>query len=218
MKRTKTRLKKALLTYYPKVFEALESSDTRSLTLLSNQVCHDGDLGVYAYDEAKYPAMPGGAEIDEEGLSLLEGFAGADDRAEFIRSRGQDGNAALVWLLYAALWQAGEVRKLRHVLAGVRDYVAGAEYREDGTVKAWYALGRHVASGGKEPLVNKQVTRAHKVYRAGYSFSSDGLKSPLPEDHLRYYHWINERGLAPRDLHLAHKALYTLGNATKTLL
>lgn len=218
MKRTKTRLKKALLSYYPQVFEAVEAGDTRALALLSNQVCHDGDLGPYAYDESKYPAMPSGDPIGEEGLARLEGFLAADDKAEFVRSRSADGDAGLVWLLYGALWQAGEIKRLRYLLAGVRDYVAGAEYREDGAVKAWYALGRHIASGGREPLVNKQVTRAHKVYRAGYKLSGSKLKSPGGEDHLIYYRWMKERAFAPQDLHLAHKALFTLGNATKMII
>lgn len=53
MKRTKSRLKKALLTYYPRVFEVLEAGDTHSLTLLSSQVCHDENLAPYAYNESK---------------------------------------------------------------------------------------------------------------------------------------------------------------------
>jgi hypothetical protein len=218
MKRTKTRLKKALLSYYPQVFEAIESGDTRSLTLLSSQVCHDGDLGRYAYDEAKYPAMPSGDAIGEEGLARLEGFLAADDKAAFVRSRSADGDAGLVWFLYGALWQAGEAKRLTHLLTGVRDYVTGAPYREDGTLKAWYALGRHIASGGRDPLVNKQVTRAHKVYRAGYDLAASKLKSPEPEDHALYHRWMKARELGPQDLHLAHKALFTLGNATKVLL
>jgi hypothetical protein len=218
MKRSKTRLKKALLTYYPKVFEALESRDVHTLTLLSNQVCHDAELGTYAYDESKYPAVPSGDEIGADDLALIRGFLEADDKASFLREAAPAKNTGLVWFLYAAVWHAGEVRKLRHLLSGVRDYVDGNEYREDGTMKAWYALGRHVASGGTEPLVNKQVTRAHKVYLAGYDFSGADLKSPEPEDHLRYHRWMKERGFPPRELHLAHKALFTIGNATKVLL
>ena len=218
MNPSKSRLKKALLSYYPRVFEVLEAGDTGTLVLLSNQVCHDRDLGPYAYDESKYPAMPGGDPITEKGLARLEGFLDADDKAAFVRGQSADGDAGLVWFLYGALWQAGEVKRLRYLLIGVRDYVNGAEYREDGAVKAWYALGRHIASGGREPLVNKQVTRAHKVYRHGYSLSASKIKSPSSDDHLLYYRWMKDRGFGPQDLHLAHKALFTLGNATKTLL
>lgn len=218
MKRTKTRVKKALLSYYPQVFEAVEAGDTRTLALLSNQVCHDGDLGPYAYDESKYPAMPSGDPIGEVGLTRLEGFLESGDKAAYVRDASSDGEAGLVWLLYGALWQAGEVKRLHYLLAGVRDYVTGAEYREDGVVKAWYALGRHIASGGREPLVNKQVTRAHKFYRNGYNLGTSKLKSPDHQDHLQYYRWMNERRLGPQDLHLAHKALFTLGNAMKVLL
>ena len=218
MKRTKSRLKKALLTYYPRVFEVLEAGDTQSLTLLSSQVCHDGHLAPYAYDESKYPALPSGDPIGKTGLARLEGFLDSDDKAAYIRDASSEGDAGLVWFLYGALWQAGEVKRLRYLLAGVRDYVDGGEYREDGAVKAWYALGRHMASGGREPMVNKQVTRAHKVYRAGYDLSASKLKSPDHEDHLLYHRWMRERGLDPRELHLAHKALFTLGKATGALL
>ena len=218
MKRTKTRLKKALLSYAPRVFEVLEAGDVRSLTLLSSQVCHDADLGPYAYDESKYPAMPAGDAIGAEGLARLEGFLSADDKTSYVREMSQDGDAGLVWILYGALWQAGEVKRLRHLTSGVRDFVSGADYREDGPVKAWYALGRHLASGGREPLVNKQVTRAHKFYRNGYNLGTSKLKSPDHQDHLRYYRWMKERDLDPQELHLAHKALFTLGNAMKVLL
>lgn len=92
---------------------------------------------------------------------------------EHLRNRGlinEDGNlnhdceklneeGALVKLLYAILWKQGDLKKVKHIVAGIE---GKDEKRSSGFV--FHQFGRHLESE-HEPIVDQHVLRAFVIWK-----------------------------------------------------
>ncbi len=211
----KGRTASALETYYPEVFDCIETRDINSLNPLCTKICYDARLAAFAYNQRRYPPIYRAGPITPEDLSSLERFAGKADRTDQIYE--DDLGDPIRSLLFVALWKDGNLRRIRDLCDGARDTVAGTPYEPGDHSKGWYSLGRHWGSGGKEPLLDKNVVRAFLVYRRNYRLVDEEIRSPGKEDFREYHDWLAAKGFDPDELFVVHKTLFTLGQATKTL-
>lgn len=211
----KGRIASALKTYYPEVFAFIEGRDVQSLNPLCTKICYDVHLATFAYNQGRYPPIHRAGPITPEDLASLERFAGRTDRTDRIYE--DDLEDPIRSILFVALWKDGNLRRIRDLYDGARDAVAGTPYEPGDHAKVWYSLGRHWGSGGREPLLDKNVVRAYLVYRQNYRLAESEAKSPDRDDFREYHDWLVAKEFDPDGLFVVHKTLFTLGQATKAL-
>lgn len=212
----KGRIASALTTYYPEAFDSLERRDIHSLNPLCNKISYDAALAPFAYNQRRYPPIYRVGPVTPEELDALKQLSEKVDRPDEIFA--EDLADPVRSLLFVALWRDGNLRRIRDLYDGARDSVAGTPYEPGSHSKGWYSLGRHWGSGGKEPLLDKNVVRAYLVHRSGYRLGDKEFKSPDRDDFREYHDWLVAKELEPDELFVVHKTLFTLGQATKAIL
>lgn len=70
----------------------------------------------------------------------------------------------LTKLLYAVLWKNGDLKKIKHIISGIRNSVNQIDEQTDGLV--FYQFGKYLAEPSKEPIIDQHVIRAFAVYLA----------------------------------------------------
>ncbi len=211
----KSKIASALQTYFPQVFECIETMDISALNPLSNKICYDASLAPYSYNQRRYPPIHRAGPIRPQDLPILEELADNINQTDRIYDNLLDD--PIRSLLVVALWKEGDLKRIRDLFEGARDVIQGKPYEVDSHSKVWYGLGRHWASGGKEPLLDKHAVRAYLVYRQEFKLVGKRIKSPERADFREYHEWLSAKEFDPDGLFVVHKTLFTLGQAAKTI-
>lgn len=69
----------------------------------------------------------------------------------------------IVKLLYAMAWKNGDLKKIRHIIQGIKDVDETSSEKNDGLV--FYQFGQYLTKKKGEPIIDQHVLRAFKVYR-----------------------------------------------------
>lgn len=87
--------------------------------------------------------------LDQEG-NLPQDFSKRDDLDPLIR------------LLYSVLWKNGDLKKIKHIVEGVKNSEEEETKKEDGLV--FYQFGKFLTKTG-QPIIDQHVLRAFAIYK-----------------------------------------------------
>lgn len=180
-------------------------------------------LSSHRMDPETYPPLQ--LQLDKEEIRQLEhdGLLDARGNLSLQLSRRADLNP-LSKLLYAVLWKNGDLKKIRHIVEGIKEAENKKLTREQGIV--FYQFGRFLAGKG-EPIIDQHVFRAFAVYRARYleEVAFFRKKSNVTKDDLAlimlYKSWLKSdelsESLKDQDDYTWHvdQLLFALGKAIK---
>lgn len=65
-------------------------------------------------------------------------------------------------LLYSLIWKQGDLKKIRHIVQGIRDVNIENKGKTDGLV--FYQFGKYLTKSPGEPIIDQHVLRAFKIY------------------------------------------------------
>lgn len=74
----------------------------------------------------------------------------------------KDVDNTVAKLLYAMAWKNGDLKKIRHIIQGIKDVEESSSKKNDGLV--FYQFGKYLAKKESEPIIDQHVLRAFKVY------------------------------------------------------
>lgn len=138
------------------VFNKVE--EAKSITELKTILQHP-DLRPFKMDTATYPEL--GLAISNDEIQKLKSeevlTAEGDINHNNISSKE---NSALVKLMYAFLWKQGDLKKVKHVVAGIENDEDDPG-RSSGFVL--HQFGRYLGSES-EPIIDQHVLRAFAIY------------------------------------------------------
>jgi hypothetical protein len=66
-------------------------------------------------------------------------------------------------LLYAMAWKNGDLKKIKHIIQGIKDVDEINYSKTDGLV--FYQFGKYITKKEGEPIIDQHVLRAFKVYK-----------------------------------------------------
>lgn len=69
----------------------------------------------------------------------------------------------IVKLLYAMAWKNGDLKKISHIIQGIKEVDKTNSIKNDGLV--FYQFGKYLTKQKGEPIIDQHVLRAFKVYR-----------------------------------------------------
>ena len=75
----------------------------------------------------------------------------------------KDVDNTVAKLLYAMAWKNGDLKKIRHIVQGIKDVEESSYEKIDGLV--FYQFGKYLAKKESEPIIDQHVLRAFKVYQ-----------------------------------------------------
>lgn len=73
-----------------------------------------------------------------------------------------ENNNTIVKLLYAMAWKNGDLKKIRHIIQGIKEVDKSNFKKNDGLV--FYQFGKYLTKMEDEPIIDQHVLRAFKVY------------------------------------------------------
>lgn len=66
-------------------------------------------------------------------------------------------------LLYAMAWKNGDLKKIKHIIQGIKDVDEVNASKNDGLV--FYQFGKYLTKKEGEPIIDQHVLRAFKIYQ-----------------------------------------------------
>ncbi|GAA4061665.1 hypothetical protein GCM10022389_02640 [Flavobacterium cheonanense] len=81
----------------------------------------------------------------------------------------------IVKLLYAMAWKNGDLKKIRHIIQGIKNVGESSSEKNDGLV--FYQFGKYLTKKEGQPIIDQHVLRAFKVYRTDLNNICDIKKS-----------------------------------------
>jgi hypothetical protein len=67
-------------------------------------------------------------------------------------------------LLYAMAWKNGDLKKIKHIIQGIKEVDEVNASKNDGLV--FYQFGKYLTKKGGQPIIDQHVLRAFKVYQS----------------------------------------------------
>lgn len=74
----------------------------------------------------------------------------------------KDVDNTIAKLLYAMAWKNGDLKKIKHIIQGIKDVEESSSEKNDGLV--FYQYGKYLTKQVGEPIIDQHVLRAFKVY------------------------------------------------------
>jgi hypothetical protein len=78
-------------------------------------------------------------------------------------------------LLYAMAWKNGDLKKIKHIIQGIKNVGESSSEKNDGLV--FYQFGKYLTKKEGQPIIDQHVLRAFKVYRTDLNNICDIKKS-----------------------------------------
>ena len=78
-------------------------------------------------------------------------------------------------LLYAMAWKNGDIKKIKHIIQGVKDVDKSDNNKSDGLV--FYQFGKYLTKKEGQPIIDQHVLRAFKVFRTNLTDEEEISKS-----------------------------------------
>ena len=78
-------------------------------------------------------------------------------------------------LLYAMAWKNGDIKKIKHIIQGVKDVDKSDNNKNDGLV--FYQFGKYLTKKEGQPIIDQHVLRAFKVFRTNLTDEEEISKS-----------------------------------------
>jgi hypothetical protein len=66
-------------------------------------------------------------------------------------------------LLYSLIWKRGDLKKVKHIVQGIKEREENESTKVDGLV--FYQFGKYLTKNNNEPIVDQHVLRAFAVYK-----------------------------------------------------
>ena len=172
----------------------------------------------FYFSEETYPKIPFKIS-QEEIIELREKGVLADDYTILDIS----GFSAIEKLLYSLIWKNGDLKKLKHIVAGV---LAQSEDSADQGI-VFHQYGKFLSGKPNEPIIDQHVLRAFAVYEfRGNSTVVDRYKKleVITKKEIgliaRYKQWLSEKltfelRQDPEYTYHVDKVLFALGKYIK---
>jgi hypothetical protein len=81
----------------------------------------------------------------------------------FNHDKVSESDNPTVKLLYAMAWKNGDLKKISHIIQGIKEVDKTNSIKNDGLV--FYQFGKYLTKQKGEPIIDQHVLRAFKVYR-----------------------------------------------------
>lgn len=81
----------------------------------------------------------------------------------FNHSKIKENDNTIAKLLYAMAWKNGDLKKIKHIIQGIKDIEESTSEKNDGLV--FYQFGKYLTKQKGEPIIDQHVLRAFKVYQ-----------------------------------------------------
>ena len=78
-------------------------------------------------------------------------------------------------LLYAMAWKNGDIKKIKHIIQGIKDIDKSYNNKNDGLV--FYQFGKYLTKKQGQPIIDQHVLRAFKVSRTDLTDDNEISKS-----------------------------------------
>lgn len=109
----------------------------------------------YNYPKIKF-------SITIEGIQQLENESFIIDNI-INHNKIVDNESTIAKLLYTMAWKNGDLKKIRHIIQGIKNVDESSSEKNDGLV--FYQFGKYLNNHNCEPIIDQHVLRAFKVYR-----------------------------------------------------
>lgn len=75
----------------------------------------------------------------------------------------KDVDNTIAKLLYAMAWKNGDIKKIKHIIQGIKDVDKSDSNKNNGLV--FYQFGKYLTKKEGEPIIDQHVLRAFKIFR-----------------------------------------------------
>jgi len=171
--------------------------------------------------EDDYPSIK--FKISPEEISQLEKIENLIEENLITKHNELLDKNPLAKILYAVLWKRNDLKKIKHVIKGIK---SGENAGDDDEALTFTQFGRYLADN-KEPIIDQHVMRAFSCYeqpieRLGSLRTLSLLKG---KDHVKlineYKVWLKEKLkseliIDPEAMYYIDKVLFALGKSIKT--
>lgn len=207
------------------IFELIKNS--KSIQDINNIYESYEDLKKNKLDQEKYPKLT--FSVNKEEIDQLLKNKIIDEKFNLVQLSDQDNKLdPLAKLLYSLIWKNGDLKKLKHIIIGIKNN--SCDFAKNEKALVFKQLGKHL-NNKNEPLIDQHVLRAYSVFIADKSNQMEikrGLEiKTINKNHIdlikSYKKWLNSDWISSEfrkvDLNLYNidVLLYSLGKTLKIL-
>jgi hypothetical protein len=145
-----------------------------------------------------YPKIQFGISSAEIDYLISERIIDKD--FNFIQNTISEIKDPLTKLLYATAWKNGDLKKIKHIIIGIKDGDKVNNNKTDGLV--FHQFGKYLTKIKGQPIIDQHVLRAFSVYKTELVDDLDDLKitklrklESINKNHIylinEYREWLN---------------------------
>lgn len=134
-------------------------------------------------------------EISPKEIQLMIDNQLIDNDYQFTKDISTTIKDPLTKLLFAMAWKNGDLKKIRHIIQGIREVKSKSTEKEEAFV--FYQFGKYLTKSFGEPLIDQHVIRAFGAYKhckSAEKFIEMRIVSTIGKKHLKiieeYKQWL----------------------------
>jgi hypothetical protein len=149
-------------------------------------------MDIVSYPEIKY-------SITQEEIQSLIVYQTIDENLNFLLDISEKLVDPLTKLIYATDWKNGDLKKIKHIIKGVKEAKSEKSDQNDGLV--FYQFGKYLTKMEGQPIIDQHVIRAFAVYKCSENFLVEKLQKleTLNKNHKPqindYINWLRSNEL-----------------------
>lgn len=149
-------------------------------------------MDIISYPEIKY-------SISQEEIQSLIDNQTIDENLNFSLDISEKLIDPLTKLLYATAWKNGDLKKIKHIIKGVKEAKSKRYDQNDALV--FYQFGKYLTKMEGQPIIDQHVIRAFAVYKCSKNISVEKLQKleTLNKTHKTqindYINWLRSNEL-----------------------
>jgi polyhydroxyalkanoate synthesis regulator phasin len=144
-------------------------------------------MDIKSYPEIKF-------SISEKEIQSLIQDKILDENLNFSENLSEKITNPLTKLLYATAWKNGDLKKIKHIIKGVKEAKNESYDQDDALV--FFQFGKHLTKIEGQPIIDQHVIRAFGIYKCTENASIENLRklSTLNKRHKtqinNYIKWL----------------------------
>lgn len=149
-------------------------------------------MDIVSYPEIKY-------SITQEEIQSLIDNQTIDENLNFSLDLSEKLIDPLTKLLYATAWKNGDLKKIKHIIKGVKE--AKNERSDQNDALVFYQFGKYLTKMEGQPIIDQHVIRAFAIYNSSENISIEKLQKleALNKNHKTqindYINWLRSNEL-----------------------
>lgn len=142
-------------------------------------------------------------KITLEEIQKLENESFIIDNVFDHNNIGKNDNT-IAKLLYAMAWKNGDLKKIKHIIQGIKEVDEHISIKNDGLV--FYQFGKYLTKKQGQPIIDQHVLRAFKVFRTDLTDNDEISKSrkleTIDKNHIEliddYKDWLKSNEISSK--------------------